>query len=142
MLSDVYIYFSLFNLILVFLHRYTYKYYNLLLSSLFISIVSFTFVYITPRRLDIKLPYSKNVYRLENIKLKTVDFVFHHFVLLFVFVLYHDYYKDHKFGYSTAIAILLVLIYANCFQPYNVYKIEPPFMYLAILVTTFLYLLL
>jgi len=132
----VYIYFTLINIILVIFHRYTYRYYNLLLSSIIISAISLIMVYVNPKSLNIF-----NVYTLKGWKLKWVDLIFHHGVTLFVLLMYGEYYKNHPFGYSTAITLLTLLLYASLMNPYKIYKIEKWFLIFAILLSVVIYLL-
>jgi len=137
------IYFTLVNIALVLFHRYTYKYYNLLLSSLIVSVLSLVYVYITPQQLDIKLPslWEPVEFRLKGWKLRIGDLLAHHLVLLFVVVVYGDYYKEHKFGYATGMALLLVMLYAAFCQPRKVYRVEPEFAAWGVMMVMVLYLM-
>lgn len=130
------LYFTIINILLVFFHRYTYRYYNLLLSSLIISFITFIMVYVTPKKLNIF-----NKFTLTGWKLKLIDFVFHHLVTLFVIVMYGEYYKNNPFGYATAITLIVILTYASLAKPYEVYKIEKSFVMFAALAALFIYML-
>lgn len=105
-IKDIYCYLTIWNLTLLILciNYFQDIYYDLLFLSIFISICSFTFTYINPKKLDLKI--GKFNYTLKGKELIIFDILFHHIPVILFFTQMKNYKLKKKY-----IFILIPLVY-------------------------------
>lgn len=131
-----YIYFSIWNLLLVLFHKYTYKYYNLLLACIVIVITMIICVYMHPKYL--KINYINNPPRKFENKLIIVliDFLVHWIPLIFVAVKYGKYYMTNPYTVATGVTVFVLAFYGVAMNAANVYDMDPNHMFVAFTIAT------
>jgi len=134
-----YLYYSFWSLALVLLHKYTYKYFNLLLSCLIVVVVFSVCAYIYPKY--IKINYTKGPPTIiDNTYLKFfMDFTAHWLPFLFIAYKYGRYYLKTPYSASTGLTILIIAIYMTMAKPNEVYDMNTYHMFIAAFVAIVLY---
>lgn len=135
----IYLYYSFWSLALVLLHKYTYKYFNLLLSCLIVVVVFSVCAYVYPKY--IKINYVKGPPTIiDNIYLKFfMDFTAHWLPFLFIAYKYGGYYLKTPYNASTGLTILIIAIYMTLAKPNDVYDMNTYHMFVATFVAITIY---
>lgn len=121
MISNYLQYFTIINLSLIVFHQYTYKYINILFTSLLVSICGFVVFQVYPRSFTANITTSHNLF-VKNEAAILVDIIFHQVPLAFVIWKYLSYYKIDSFGVSFIISQCIILVYLSTFNPYSIYR--------------------
>jgi hypothetical protein len=139
-----YLYLSSWNLVAVILHKYTYKHYNLLLSCIIVSIVSFCIAYISPRRLQVETHDPKETFVVDGWLMRIGDLIVHHLPLLFVWLQYSSYYltNEHRYDISCIATLFSITMYIIVVNPSLLYGMSPMLMISSFVVAICVYLLL
>ncbi len=126
-----YLYYTFWSLTLVFLHKYIYKYFNLLLSCLIVVVVFSVCAYIYPKYIKINYINSPPTI-IDNIYLKFfMDFTAHWLPFLFIAYKYGRYYLKTPYSASTGLTILIIIIYMTIAKPNEVYDMNTYHMFIA-----------
>lgn len=105
-------YFTIINLIFILFSKYIYKYINLLLTTLTVSIIGSVFFWLCPKEFILKI--NKNISIIFNGDLlKIIDILFHQIPLIYILYNYYNYYKKDPFNISFFNALLILIIYLS-----------------------------
>jgi hypothetical protein len=119
----VFDYFTIINLIFILFSRYIYKYINLLLTTIVVSIIGSIFFWLCPKEFNLKI--NKNISIVFNGDLlKTIDILFHQIPLIYILYNYYNYYKKDPFNMSFFNSLLILIIYLSISNLDNLYGIN------------------
>jgi hypothetical protein len=116
MLTHVYI-------ILVVLHLWTVKVFDLWLLSLIVLCISSYIVYVSPRLFIVDKFNFK--YILHGPYLHAAHVVMHIIPCMFIMYHYLQYYTTNKYSIATANSLLLVFVYFWLYNPVKIYRVHP-----------------
>lgn len=115
-------YLTFINLILILFSKYIYKYINILLTTLFVSIFGGYIFWICPNKFTLK--FNNFDYKLNKIELKITDILFHQLPLIIVIYYYINYYKINPFNKSFYNALFILLMYLVLFNVEYIYQLK------------------
>jgi len=124
---------------LILLHKWTYRYINLLFLSGTVLVLALYISYIKPGY--IKYHDLQGSYKITGHVKVTIDLLFHCLPFVFVWFKYGKYYGGHrvKWSIATSNASVLLLIYLIMFNPKEIYDANNDVLWiLAIALTTYL----
>lgn len=133
-------FFTFWSILLVILHKYTYKHVNLLFIT-FISLIIGSYIsFLHPKYFIYEIDNEK-IYLTGLHKFIIIDIFAHILPFLFVYFTYYNYYKN-KSILEDPITILIVLIYGIIINHQKIYQIGFREISLILLISICLYFLL
>lgn len=135
-----YVYYTIWNLMFILFHKWTYKYINLLLSSILVAVTAFVIFYIHPGMCVVHKSNPVESYAISDNKTLIILDIFTHWIpLIFILYMYGSYYIKNTTGIYDIITILIFLIYMILFNPLSIYRIKIDHLIISVYISAILY---
>lgn len=124
------------NFLLVIFSPYVYKYIDLLFLSLCVCIIGLYISYFSPGYFILPINNYENVI-VTGFSKFILDMLFHIIPLLYVYIVYNNYYSKH---FNIASALILIIVYSIFFDIEEIYNTNVDVGALILIIITVFYL--
>ena len=135
----IYVYLSIWNIFLVILHRYTHKYINLLMLSIFVTVAASIFMYIHPKYSVVYYSDPEKNHTVSGNRLTVLHILTHIIPLLFITYMYGTYYTKNDNTILNLITLCMLLFYVAIFNPLKIYNMRTDHIIISIIISVLLY---